>query len=129
MSKFDIKSYVSVGNINLGEERNSVRNKNGNYKEFKKSKYSKNTTDDFSSFHVFYDADNKVIAVEFFENAYLDNINLFSKTYKELKDLFHDSSDKEDDSGIIFMKYGFSVYSPDKQTIETVLVFKKGYYD
>lgn len=129
MSKFDIKSYVSVGNINLGEERNSVRNKNGNYKEFKKSKYSKNTTDDFSSFHVFYDADNKVIAVEFFENVYLNDINLFSKTYKELKDLFHDSSDKEDDSGIIFTKYGFSVYSPDKQTIETVLVFKKGYYD
>ena len=129
MSKYEIKSYVSVGNINFGEERDSVRLKNGNYKEFKKSKFSKNTTDDFSSFHVFYDAENKVNAVEFFESVYMNNIDLFSKTYEELKNIFLDSTCEEDDCGIIFKSYGFSLYSPDKKTIESVLVFKKGYFD
>lgn len=131
MTKYEIKSYVSVGNINFGEERASVRSKNEEYeyKEFKKSKFSKNTTDDFSVFHVFYDKDNKVNAVEFFENVYMNNIDLFSKTYEELKNIFSDSTCEEDDCGIIFKKYGFSLYSPDKKTIESVLVFKKGYFD
>lgn len=129
MSKYEIKSYVSVGNINFGEERDSVRSKNGKYKEFKKSKFSKNTTDDFSVFHVFYDTENKVNAVEFFENVYMNNIDLFSKTYEELKNIFLDSTCEEDDCGIIFKSYGFSLYSPDKKTIESVLVFKKGYFD
>lgn len=133
MSKYEIKPYKSVGNINFGEERDSVRNKFGEFKEFKKNKFSKNTTDDFSVFHVFYDTENKVNAVEFFnpicKEILFNDINLFSKSYEELKNKFSDNSCEEDDCGIIFKSYGFSLYSPDKKTIESVLVFKKGYFD
>ena len=54
MSKFVINSLKSVGNIKFGESREEVRKEYGDFKEFKKSKYSKNTTDDFKSFHVYY---------------------------------------------------------------------------
>lgn len=131
VSSFELKPYVSVGNIIFGESRETVREKNGEFREFKKSKFSKNTTDDFSKFHVYYDKDNKVEAVEFFGecSVVFNEVDLFSKTFDELKKIFEDESNEEDESGIIFKKFGFSIYSPEKNKAETILAFKKGYYD
>ena len=131
MDKFEIKTYESVGNIILGSDRETVRNNNGNFKEFRKSIISRNTSDDFKSFHVYYNPDNTVSAVEFFResNLYFCNIPLFSKTYNELKTLLMDSNIIEDSSSLIYKTLGFSIYSPDKNQIESVIVFEKGYYD
>jgi len=131
MDKYEIKSYQGIGNINFGEDRSEIRNKLGLYKEFKKSKFSKNTTDDFRIFHVFYSAENKVNAVEFFPESNLKfcNISLFANSYKEIINQIEDSNIEEDETGIIFKTLGFSLFSPNKDKIESILVFEKGYYD
>ena len=133
MDKIEIEPYERVGNIKFGSERETVRKDNGNFKEFRKSRFSKNSTDDFSSFHVFYSEDDRVEAVEFFResNLYFHDIQLFSQSYSDLKARFNalDSSIREDESGIIYKTLGFSVYSPDGEQVESILVFEKGYYD
>jgi len=46
-------------------DRETVRRKeNGEYKEFRKNKFSKNTTDDFGAFHAFYDETDRLEAIE-----------------------------------------------------------------
>lgn len=133
MDKIEIEPYEKVGNIKFGSERETVRKDNGNFKEFRKSRFSKNSTDDFSSFHVFYSEDDRVEAVEFFResNLYFHDIQLFSQSYSDLKARLNalDSNITEDESGIIYKTLGFSVYSPDGEQVESILVFEKGYYD
>ena len=133
MDKIEIKPYERVGTIKLGSNREMVRKDNGNFKEFRKSRFSKNSTDDFSSFHVFYSEDDRVEAVEFFResNLYFHDIQLFTQSYGDLKARFNalDPNNTEDESGIIYKTLGFSVYSPDGKQVESILVFEKGYYD
>lgn len=133
MDKIEIEPYERAGNIKFGSERETVRKDNGNFKEFRKSRFSKNSTDDFSSFHVFYSEDDRVEAVEFFResNLYFHDIQLFSQSYGDLKTRLNalDSNITEDESGIIYKTLGFSVYSPDGEQVESILVFGKGYYD
>ena len=133
MDKIEIEPYERVGNIKFGSERETVRKDNGNFKEFRKSRFSKNSTDDFASFHVFYSEDDRVEAVEFFResNLYFHDIQLFSQSYGDLKTRLNalDSNITEDESGIIYTTLGFSVYSPDGEQVESILVFEKGYYD
>lgn len=133
MDKIEIEPYERVGNIKFGSERETVRKDNGNFKEFRKSRFSKNSTDDFASFHVFYSEDDRVEAVEFFResNLYFHDIQLFSQSYSDLKARLNalDSNITEDESGIIYKTLGFSVYSPDGEQVESILVFGKGYYD
>ncbi len=133
MDKIEIEPYERVDNIKFGSERETVRKDNGNFKEFRKSRFSKNSTDDFASFHVFYSEDDRVEAVEFFResNLYFHDIQLFSQSYSDLKARLNalDSNITEDESGIIYKTLGFSVYSPDGEQVESILVFEKGYYD
>lgn len=133
MDKIEIKPYERVGTIKFGSNRETVRKDNGNFKEFRKSRFSKNSTDDFSSFHVFYSEDDRVEAVEFFResNLYFHDIQLFTQSYGDLKTRLNalDSNNTEDESGIIYKTLGLSVYSPDGKQVESILVFEKGYYD
>ena len=133
MDKIEIKPYERVGTIKFGSNRETVRKDNGNFKEFRKSRFSKNSTDDFSSFHVFYSEDDRVEAVEFFResNLYFHDIQLFTQSYGDLKTRLNalDPNNTEDESGIIYKTLGFSVYSPDGKQVESILVFEKGYYD
>ena len=70
MSKFEICLNTSVNGIPFGSERAAVREAlGGKYKEFKKSKFSKNTTDDFGTCHVFYSSDDRFDAIEIFSEA------------------------------------------------------------
>lgn len=130
MDKIEIEPYERAGNIKFGSERETVRKDNENFKEFRKSRFSKNSTDDFSSFHVFYSEDDRVEAVEFFResNLYFHDIQLFSQSYGDLKARLNtlDSNITEDG---IYKTLGFSVYSPDGEQVESILVFGKGYYD
>lgn len=70
MERWELKPLESIGCIRFGMDRKEVHDL-FEYKctEFKKSKFSKNTSDDYKTFHVFYTADDKVDAVEVFEGV------------------------------------------------------------
>lgn len=131
MSEIKIIPYEGFDNIRFSDNRENVRKVLGAFTEFKKSKFSKNTTDDFGFCHVFYTIDNKVTAIEFFSDSdlCLNEKHLFSLNYSELKDFLSDSSIEEDDSGAKFPKFGISVYAPDLNAIETILVYSKDYWN
>ena len=72
MDKWEVNPLVSVGKIKFGMNRSAVHHLfQEKCKEFKKSKFSNNTSDDYGKFHVFYTPDNLVEAVEFFEGIEL----------------------------------------------------------
>jgi hypothetical protein len=127
----NITPYTGVGQIKFGDSRNTIRQLFGGFTEFKKSKFSKNTTDDFRFCHVFYDENNNVSAIEFFDDTELEynDTNLFSMGFNELLQYVKKNSLSytEDDAGMTINDLGISVYAPDKARIETILVFKKGY--
>ena len=131
MSKFFIVENEGVGELSFNYDRSKIRKLGGNFTEFKKSKFSNNTSDDFGNFHAFYDIDNKLEAVECFPEMelYLNQKKLFDMNYDELKKYLNDSNIEEDDSGCIFYTRGISVYAPNKKDIESILVFRSGYYD
>ena len=68
MERWELEPLKSIGNIKFGMDRDEVHKLfDDDGTEFKKSKFSKNTSDDYKRFHIFYTSDNKVDAVEFFE--------------------------------------------------------------
>ena len=76
MDKWEVIPLVSVGPIKMGMTRDDVHGLfKEKCKEFKKTKYSKNTTDDYGKFHVYYTSDNLVEAVEIFEGIELSLYN------------------------------------------------------
>ncbi|HBB13439.1 MAG TPA: hypothetical protein DCZ76_04095 [Treponema sp.] len=131
MSNITIIPYEGIEKVHFGDSRENTRSNLGNYKEFKKSKFSANTTDDFGFCHVFYTKDNKVDAIEFFPESELkfNNKFLFSLNYSELKSFLKDTNLEEDDTGAKFPNYGLSVYSPDLNKIETIMLYSKSYWE
>ena len=59
--KINVVPLQEVNGVKFGMHRNEVRAILGEAREFKKSKFSKNTTDDFGYCHVFYDTDNQCV--------------------------------------------------------------------
>lgn len=81
MDKISIEPTKSVNGIKFYTGREKVRaDLNTAYTEFKKSKFSKNTTDDYKLFHIFYDNDNNFQAIEFFADVrvIVGDIDIFS---------------------------------------------------
>ncbi len=63
----------SVGQIKFGMSRSEVRTAVGKaFSEFRKSKFSANTADDFGYMHVFYDAKDNCEAVEVFDDCIIE---------------------------------------------------------
>lgn len=59
-----------VGEVAFGMPRDLVRKTFGNVvREFMKTKFSRNTTDDFGFAHVYYNGANECIAVEVFDDC------------------------------------------------------------
>jgi thermostable 8-oxoguanine DNA glycosylase len=133
VSKFEIVPYNKVGDVSFQLTREAVRKILGEFKEFKKSKSSKKTTDDFKFCHVFYDNADKVEAVEFFEENELvyEGKNLFSMSYNELLQLVKEKkfNYKEEGPGVIIESIGIAAYTPDRRRIDSILVYRRGYYD
>lgn len=70
MKKWELKPLESIGEIKFGMDRDDVHKLfEDKCTEFKKTKFSQNTSDDYKKFHIFYNSDNKVDAVEFFEDV------------------------------------------------------------
>ena len=66
----NVEPLRRVDRVEFGMSRNSVREIFGTeFREFKKSKSSVNTTDDFGFAHVFYDANNVCVAIELFNEC------------------------------------------------------------
>lgn len=116
-----------VNGVKFGMKRSKVRSIFGNAKEFKKSKYSKTTTDDFGFCHVFYNLNDECEAIEIFSETevQINGISVFPKGAEALKSMFDDL--EEDEDGFISKSQSIGVYAPyDK--MESILFGCAGYY-
>lgn len=128
MKKLNVTPLCQVGDVHFGMSREEVRALWGTATEFKKSKYSKNTTDDFGFCHVFYDAENRCEAIEIFGEAevVINGVTVFPGATGLLESLISDK--EQDDSGFISKTRSIGVYAPYGD-IESVLFGCKGYYE
>ena len=124
----ELTPYIKVGNIAFSEKRSLVRVDYTNFREFKKTPISRNTTDAYPGFHVFYDINNEVEAVEFFhgESLTLNGVNLFSLSKAEFINKFPSCIDEG--SSLNCVKEGFMV-SFAHNVVDGILVYRKGYWD
>jgi len=129
MFKWELIPMKSIGNIEFGCDREVVRSLlTIGYKEFKKTAFSKNTTDDYGGFHCFYSEDNKLEAIEIFSDCEIvyRGITIFPASINVLREQFSDL-EKESD-GFISKKYSIGLYAPGG-TVESILLGSPGYYD
>lgn len=128
MEKWELIPNVSVGKIRFGMKRDEVHSLfETKCTEFKKSKFSKNTADDYGMFHVFYTPDNLVEAVEFFEGVEL-KLNekvIFPINTKDIESAIP-GIEKEDNS---FTHIEKSIgIEAEANKAESILVGAKEYY-
>ena len=130
MKQMNFIPYESIGSIHFGESRKDVRNGNSNFQEFKKNRFSKNTTDDFGNYHVFYTESNCVEAVEVLNGIeiFLKGINITSLPLEKLIAFLSDSKMTKEDDSINFPSFGLTV-SVKVDIIESYLCYKRGYWD
>jgi hypothetical protein len=128
MDKWIVEPTKSVNGILFGDSREIARKKMGmEFTEFKKSKFSKNTTDDFGLCHIFYDKDNKVEAVEVFSDVevLIGNTTVFPGGLNQLKKLFDDLHQDGDSYISISNSVGVCLES---DVIDCILFGCKDYY-
>ncbi len=117
-----------VNDIEFGMSREEVRKKFAvPVREFKKSRFSKRTTDDFGCCHVYYDENDQCEAIEIFDDIaiYMDHKKIFPATIKEACEIITDLK-KEDDS-YISEKMSVGIYAPGDK-MESILFGCEGYY-
>ena len=125
MTSFTFNPFVGTDHILFDEERESVR-KIGDYSEFKKNKFSKNTTDDFGGFHVYYNEVNRVEAIEFFPDTsliYMEK-DLFTLSPIVLAALLNDQECTNEDSFLSFPNYGMEVVCENEHIISIFIHIK-----
>jgi transcriptional accessory protein Tex/SPT6 len=132
MYKWTIEPTKKIGKIIFGMEKKEIRDIFSEYKEFKKTKYSKNTTDDFGLFHVYYNKENKCEAVEIFEDVeiFIDNNKIFPGTILNAINILkkRDTNIEIETDSCISVELSIGIYAPNGQ-IESILFGKEGYYD
>lgn len=129
MDKWIVEPLKSVNGIAFGENREIARKlMGGEYTEFKKSKYSSNTTDDFGCCHIFYDGDNKVEAIEIFSDVEVEisGKSVFPNGLAALKALIPDL--KDEDGSFISEKSSVGV-TMDGKTMDAILFGCSNYYN
>ena len=128
MNTICVEPLKKVDKIEFGMERDVVRKLYGEYEEFKKSEYSENTTDDFGSFHVYYDENDKCEAVEIFDDVEVtvNGEKIFPVKIEEAQKI--ESSLVRDEEGLISIEKSIGIYAPD-ENMESVLFGKEGYYE
>ncbi len=125
--EWQVNPTYDINGIHFGTDREVVRAKLGMpIKEFKKSKFSQNTTDDYGDFHIFYDKHNNFEAIEIFEGTVTINGKvIFPEILKNI--LAYDNSFIKDDCGCTSTKLEIGVYTSNENT-ESILIGCKGYY-
>ena len=120
---------ISIGDIKFGMDRKAVRMLFENkYTEFKKTPLSKNTTDDFGAFHVYYDNDDKCEAIEVFEDTeiLLNDTVIFPNAVAEIIGLFTDL--EYDGYGYTSISTSIGITPDDDGNIDAILFGCKDYY-
>jgi len=121
-----------IGKISLGMSRSEVRSAMGSdFVEFKKSKFSKNTSDDYHFLHVFYNVANECVAVEIFDDCQISingtvlpcEKNAFIQWLKT-----QDSNAEISGDGAISKKLSIGMTAAET-SVESVLFGKPGYYE
>lgn len=131
MNEISVELLKSVGEVYFGMDRDEVRKILGDYTEFKKSRISKNTTDDFGICHVYYDLDNKCTAVELFDDVTIkvSKIITLPKAFDSMCEVLKSMDESliiEEDS-CTSIKLSIGVFALENK-VETVLFGKEGYY-
>jgi hypothetical protein len=129
MDRWEFKPLVSVGKIKFGMSREELHNLLGEEcTEFKKSKYSKNTTDDYGRFHVFYTVQNKVEAVEIFNGIEIvfGDETIFPIAINEIEKKISGIKKNGDEYTHVGMSIGISIAD---EKIGSMLIGEKGYYE
>lgn len=130
--KFEVIPQISVNGVFFGTNREETRKAFGaHFKEFKKTSFSKNTTDAYDSFHVFYTSDNKFEAIEFFGNVkvLIGKRLVFPGKVSRIQKLFEDFED--DGEGFTSIKYsiGITIDEDNPLKIDGILFGSEGYYE
>lgn len=126
--KIVVEPLKGIDGILFGIDRGEVRKYFGNnFEEFKKSKFSKNTTDDYGYCHIFYDEDNKFEAIEFFDEVtiIIDDIIVFPNRIEVIKKVSDDF--EKDEESYISKEKSIGIYAPNNR-MESILLGIKGYY-
>ncbi len=129
MTVFHVEPLIRVNGIEFGMDRKDVRKLYDNrYSEFRKTFFSKNTTDDFEGFHVYYDSNNKCEAVEIFEGdeVYVNGRKIMPGSAETLKNEFPDIVEEEGNYTSVYSSVG--AYIEDGE-IKSILFGNKGYYE
>lgn len=129
MLRLTANPLTSVGPIKLGSTREAVREAAGpEFEEFRKSPSSDNTTDDYGSFHVYYDENDACVAVEVFPETevLVDGEVVFPTTLDRA--MVASPSLERDDDGLISTEQSIGVYAPYGE-MESILFGVRGYYD
>ena len=124
-----VEPLKGIDEISFGISREEVRKYFGNnFEEFKKSKFSKNTTDDYGYCHIFYDKDNKIEAIEFFDEVtiIIDDIIVFPNRIEVIKKVSDDF--EKDEESYISKEKSIGIYAPN-DIMESILLGMKGYYE
>ena len=125
---FDLIANKAIGQLDFGMDRSDVRELLPGFKgSFKKSKFSKNTTDDFGYCHAFYDSNDKLNAIEFFSGSEIlyNDKNLFNLSVNELLELF---SDLSEEYGSYISKESSIGITVEDGKIACILIGCSGYY-
>ena len=128
MERWDLKPLESVGVLSFGMDREEARKLLGDkFTVFRKNKFSKNTTDDYGKFHVYYTPDDKVEAVEFFEGVEidLDGKTIFPIQTKEIEKALPGIEKDNSDYTSAEKSIG---YATNTVMAESILVAGAGYF-
>lgn len=129
MLRLTAKPLTSVGPIKLGATRDDVRMAAGpEFEEFRKTPSSGNTTDDYGSFHVYYDEDDVCVAVEVFPEieVTVDGEVVFPTSLDRA--IAAIPSLERDDDGLISTEQSIGIYAPSGK-MESILFGVRGYYE
>lgn len=97
-------------------------------REFRKSPSSENTTDDYGSFHVYYDENDVCVAVEVFPEIEIsvDGVVIFPTSLDKATAAI--PSLTRDDDGLLSVEESIGIYAPYGE-MESILFGVQGYYD
>lgn len=129
MNKWIVEPLKVINGIAFGDSREKARKLMGcPHTEFKKSKYSSNTTDDFGFCHIFYNGDNKVEAIEIFSDVEIEisGKKVFPNGLAELKALI---PDLKDENGSFISERSSVGVTMDGQTMDSILFGCPHYYN
>ncbi|EIC19467.1 hypothetical protein [Thiorhodovibrio frisius] len=138
---FNFLPYASLGGLKFSMDRADVRKLLGTpNKEFMKTAFSKNTTDGYLGFHIYYDTGNKVEAIEFTDdssnNVVFQEVNLLTQSFQESVNFLSATDDelKIENDGLVSSNLGLAIYAPEhtlnpEAKIESLLLYRKGYFE